>query len=178
VVSRVNFFQLDALYQLAKESAATLRLSRFRPSGRGQERWEALHLSREHNLALYRWLLKHPDVLTADSFFHLSPLGEKLPGLSFCGAGKLTCCITPAGDVYACPFLKAEPFYAGNIRERSLADIWRDSPALQELRREKSGGCQSCPAFDLCHGGCPAAKYFTNLPLDAPDPECVLNGDG
>ena len=28
--------------------------------------------------------------------------------------------------------------------------------------------------FDACRGGCMAAKFFTGLPLDGPDPECVL----
>src|SRR3712207_6938041 len=27
--------------------------------------------------------------------------------------------------------------------------------------------------FDACRGGCMAAKFFTGLPLDGPDPECV-----
>ena len=39
---------------------------------------------------------------------------------------------------------------------------------------ETSGGtCRSCSAFDACQGGCMAAKFFTGLPLDGPDPECV-----
>jgi hypothetical protein len=28
--------------------------------------------------------------------------------------------------------------------------------------------------FDACRGGCMAAKFFSGLPLDGPDPECVL----
>ena len=27
--------------------------------------------------------------------------------------------------------------------------------------------------YDACRGGCMAAKFFTGLPLDGPDPECV-----
>ena len=27
--------------------------------------------------------------------------------------------------------------------------------------------------YDSCQGGCMAAKFFTGLPLDGPDPECV-----
>jgi hypothetical protein len=27
--------------------------------------------------------------------------------------------------------------------------------------------------FDKCRGGCMAAKFFTGLPIDGPDPECV-----
>ena len=43
-----------------------------------------------------------------------------------------------------------------------------------ELRTETSGGaCRSCSAYSSCQGGCMAAKFFTGLPLDGPDPECV-----
>ena len=52
------------------------------------------------------WLLAHgDDVLTGDSFFHLNALGEPLPGLNMCGAGRVVCLIDPIGDVYACPFV-------------------------------------------------------------------------
>ena len=43
-----------------------------------------------------------------------------------------------------------------------------------ELRSPQTGGaCTKCAHFDACRGGCMAAKFFTGLPLDGPDPECV-----
>ena len=36
------------------------------------------------------------------------------------------------------------------------------------------GACNACGVFESCHGGCMAAKFFTGLPIDGPDPECVL----
>ena len=33
-----------------------------------------------------------------------------------------------------------------------------------------------CNFYDTCRGGCMAAKFFTGLPLDGPDPECVQGG--
>ena len=47
-----------------------------------------------------------------------------------------------------------------------------------ELREPQSAGaCASCGSYDACQGGCMAAKFFTGLPLDGPDPECV-GGEG
>ena len=66
---------------------------------------------------LYHWLLERPDVLTGDSFFHLSALGEPLDGLNLCGAGRVVCLIDPVGDVYACPFVIDKEFLAGNVRD-------------------------------------------------------------
>ena len=115
-------------------------------------------------------------VLTGDSFFHLGGYGAALPGLNLCGAGRVVCLIDPVGDVYACPFAIHDAFLAGNVRDPGgFTDVWRESELFAELRSPQTGGaCASCGLFDACRGGCMAAKFFTGLPLDGPDPECVL----
>ncbi|WP_207955990.1 hypothetical protein [Rubrobacter marinus] len=42
--------------------------------------WDAMRPTREQNRTLYDWLHAHPDVLTGDSFFHLSAYGQELQG--------------------------------------------------------------------------------------------------
>ena len=152
-----------------------LRITRFRPSGRGADVWDRLHPTAAQQRELYAWLLAHGDrVLTGDSFFPLSALGEPLPGLNLCGAGRVVCLIDPVGDVYACPFAIHDTFLAGNVRDAGFASVWRESALFAELRRpQTAGACTRCGQFDACRGGCMAAKFFTGLPLDGPDPECV-----
>jgi mycofactocin radical SAM maturase len=177
VCTRHNVSQLDEFKVIADRFGAQLRLTRLRPSGRGADVWDDLHLLSSQQRELYEWLLAHgDDVLTGDSFFHLSALGELLPGLNLCGAGRVVCLIDPVGDVYACPFAIDESFLAGNVREKGgFSHVWRESDLFQKLRAPQSAGaCQSCGHFDSCRGGCMAAKFFTGLPLDGPDPECVL----
>jgi len=179
VLTRQNFSQLDAMDRLARSEGAELRVTRFRPSGRGARIWSEMHPTLEQNRSLYDWLRAHPDVATGDSFFHLSALGEPLPGMNMCGAGRIVCLVDPIGDVYACPFLLDDKFRAGNIEQAgSFRDVWRTSPLFAHLREwEVQGACQSCGAFGTCHGGCMAVKHFTGVDLDDPDPECVL-GNG
>jgi mycofactocin radical SAM maturase len=177
VVTRQNAEQVDAFKAIADRYGAQLRLTRFRPSGRGADVWEELHPTQAQQRALYDWLrARGEDVLTGDSFFHLSAYGESLPGLNLCGAGRVVCLVDPVGDVYACPFAIHESFLAGNVRsEGGFARVWRESELFRDLRRPQNGGaCSSCAHFDGCGGGCMAAKFFTGLPLDGPDPECVL----
>ena len=176
VMTRHNISQVDELEVMAERYGAQLRLTRFRPSGRGVDSWHELHPTDHQQRDLYRWLLDRPDVLTGDSFFHLSALGEPLPGLNLCGAGRVVCLIDPIGDVYACPFLLHDEFLAGNVRdEGGFERVWRQSDLFRELREPHSAGaCASCGHFDACQGGCMAAKFFTGIPLDGPDPECVL----
>ncbi len=177
VVTRENVSQLDAFKRLADRFGAQLRLTRLRPSGRGADVWDRLHPTAAQQRELYEWLLAHGEsVLTGDSFFHLGGYGSALPGLNLCGAGRVVCLIDPIGDVYACPFVIHDEFLAGNVREPGgFAAVWRESDLFAELRRpQSSGACTSCGLFDKCRGGCMAAKFFTGLPLDGPDPECVL----
>jgi mycofactocin biosynthetic radical S-adenosylmethionine protein MftC len=175
VMTRHNVGQLDAFDALAKEYGAELRLTRLRPSGRGADTWDQLHPTQADQRTLYNWLVTRPHVLTGDSFFHLSALGESLPGLNLCGAGRIVCLIDPVGDVYACPFVLHDEFKAGSVRDDGgFTYIWRESDLFLSLREPQSpGACASCGSFDACQGGCMAAKFFTGLPLDGPDPECV-----
>ncbi|MBM7459886.1 mycofactocin radical SAM maturase [Rhodococcus coprophilus] len=181
VVTRHNVDQLDEFKALADRYDATLRITRLRPSGRAVDVWDDLHPTHDQQRQLYDWLVAHGEgVLTGDSFFHLSAFGGDsgggaLPGLNLCGAGRVVCLIDPVGDVYACPFAIHENFLAGNIlTDGGFAQVWKNSELFRELREPQSAGaCASCNFYDSCRGGCMAAKFFTGLPMDGPDPECV-----
>jgi mycofactocin radical SAM maturase len=176
VVTRHNVSQLDDFKALADSYGAQLRITRLRPSGRGADTWNDLHPTNDQQREVYDWLMKHGEkVLTGDSFFHLNALGPALPGLNMCGAGRVVCLIDPIGDVYACPFVIHDQFKAGNVLDDGgFTQVWRQSALFTELREPQSAGaCASCGSYDACQGGCMAAKFFTGLPLDGPDPECV-----
>jgi mycofactocin radical SAM maturase len=181
VVTRENVGQLDEFKKIADAYGAQLRITRLRPSGRGADVWNELHPTAEQQRELYDWLCAHGEnVLTGDSFFHLNALGSTpLPGLNLCGAGRVVCLIDPVGDVYACPFAIHDAFKGGNVRSAGgFEEVWRNSSLFNDLRSpQTSGACTSCSAYDSCQGGCMAAKFFTGLPLDGPDPECV-KGNG
>lgn len=181
VVTRHNVDQLDDFKTLADSYGAQLRITRLRPSGRGIDSWKDLHPTQVQQRQIYEWLVDHGDtVLTGDSFFHLNALGPALPGLNMCGAGRVVCLIDPIGDVYACPFVIHDQFKAGSVHSKGgFTQVWRDSELFVSLRQPDSvGACMSCGNYDSCQGGCMAAKFFTGLPLDGPDPECVLgHGD-
>jgi mycofactocin radical SAM maturase len=175
VMTRDSVEQLDQFESLALSYGAELRLTRLRPSGRGVDVWEELHPTLEQNRRLYQWLLQRPNVLTGDSFFHLSALGESLDGLNLCGAGRVVCLIDPVGEVYACPFVIHDEFKAGNVRDAGFAAVWTNSELFRSLREPgNAGACTSCGAYDACRGGCMAAKFFTGLEMTDPDPECVF----
>jgi len=176
VVTRHNVDQLDAFKALADSYGAQLRITRLRPSGRGADTWDELHPTQKQQRQIYDWLMKHGEnVLTGDSFFHLNAFGESLPGLNLCGAGRVVCLIDPIGDVYACPFVIHDQFKAGSLlSDGGFTKVWKESDLFLSLREpESEGACSACGSYDACQGGCMAAKFFTGIPLDGPDPECV-----
>ncbi len=173
VVTKSAVPGLDELYRLAASFDARLRLSRLRPSGRAGECWRDLAPSREQYFQLFQWLKRHPDVTTGDSFFFLSALGEPLPGLSQCGAGKLTCSVDSHGFVYPCPFTADPALAVGNIKEQPLSRLWQESGLFKQLRQQKPGSCTSCDSFGKCRGGCRGAAYLVYKDWSRSDPECM-----
>lgn len=69
-----------------------------------------------------------------------------------CGAGVNGCAVNPYGDFLACIQLQM-PF--GNVRERSLRDMWENPPEpIARIRSTKQYGqmtaCSTCDVIDYC----------------------------
>lgn len=175
VLTRLSFPELDRMTELAAAYGAKLRVSRFRPSGRGKKSWSDLNVSAEEMLAFSDWLGRHLGVSTGDSFFSVSTEERRAMGLNMCGACKLTCCISPQGGVYPCAFLQETDFRAGTVPEMDFGEIWRTSPVFRSFRELEIKSCESCRRFDMCHGGCPAIAYHTQRKMGVADPGCLEN---
>ncbi|MDD5719258.1 MAG: radical SAM protein [Candidatus Krumholzibacteria bacterium] len=76
--------------------------------------------------------------------------GEEVRGgaLLVCKAGRSVAGVSPQGEVYPCIMW---PRSVGNLRERSLRDIWHDhpDPYLQELRALTADDMPACAGCDL-----------------------------
>lgn len=175
VLTRLNYSQLDAFRQLAREYGAGLRVSRFRPSGRGKDSKATLGPTPDQLEAFADWLTEHDQVRTGDSFFCLTSENRRRKGLDMCGAGKMTCCIAPTGDMYPCAFLQDKAFLVGNVRSQSLKYLWDEGTIFRMLRGLDVSSCHTCQRFETCRGGCPAMAYHTYGDVSLPDPECLVN---
>lgn len=94
--------------------------------------------------------------------------------LGGCGAGRTYICIEPAGDVTPCVYLPHRVM--GNVRQRPLMDIYRNSVFWRILndRSHRLHHCEVCTFRNYC-GGCRARAdaYFGHL--HAGDPGCIFN---
>lgn len=93
--------------------------------------------------------------------FHQSLLP---PGVlkKHCGVGLEEISIDAKGEVYPCKLLHEPQFRAGNLRERSLKEIWADAPVLLsmvEVNPDNLPGCQNCTFRYVCGGGCRAHQW-------------------
>ena len=176
VMTRHNVGQLDDLKNLADGYGAQLRVTRLRPIG-PRRRFLARPPPDPRPAAHDLSLAARPRRRRAHRRQLLPPQRPRPipPGLNLCGAGRIVCLVDPVGDVYACPFVIHDQFRAGTVRgPGGFSAVWRDSELFRGTARTASAGaCASCGSYDACQGGCMAAKFFTALPLDGPDPECV-----
>jgi mycofactocin biosynthetic radical S-adenosylmethionine protein MftC len=173
VVTRLNVGEVGEFARLCRGYGAKTRLSRFRPSGAGCSSWDEYRLTREQLLKLSAFLGDHPEILTGDSFFALTPETRRKMGLQMCGAAKMTCAVAPNGDVYPCAFLCDPAFLAGNVTRDRLGDIFSESEVFRRFRGAEVESCRGCDRFSVCHGGCPAVAYFLTRSTGNPDPECL-----
>lgn len=127
------------------------------------------------------------DVLTTDNHADGVYLSERLTNhkaaLSCikshggCSAGDRVLYLDSTGDVCPCQFLRDESI--GNVKEKPLSEIWRDTdnPLLNMFRNKKdflSGKCGTCMHKEIC-GGCRARAKASSGSLWGEDPGCYLD---
>jgi len=103
-----------------------------------------------------------------------------IPNLSFypewngCYAGKTVLGIQSNGNIKGCLALPDE-FIEGNIREKSIIDIWNDPNAFAYNRKFKiedlGENCKGCKYAETCKGGC-TTRSFTITGKTHNDPCC------
>lgn len=101
--------------------------------------------------------------------------GMSTSGSMGCSAGYDTLCIGADGIAYPCHFLHDFPL--GDLTETSLMSLWKNSPALRDMRnvrkQDMAEPCHSCQfAPGACRGGCRAAAYLVSGDLRGMDPTC------
>lgn len=105
---------------------------------------------------------------------------KKIPwlkdGLYGCSAGRSTISIDVNGNVYPCSFLNYEELKCGNIKEKSLLEIWKNSDILNDFRNinELDGKCGDCEYKNNCQGGCRASAYAQTRNIKGEDGTCYI----
>ena len=101
----------------------------------------------------------------------------RLPKPCVGGWGRRSLNVTPAGKVLPCHAAESIPgLEFWNVRDRSLADIWANSPAFNAFRGTSwmKQPCATCPKREEDFGGCRCQAFALTGDARATDPVCHL----
>ncbi|MGA5583432.1 pyrroloquinoline quinone biosynthesis protein PqqE [Streptomyces thermodiastaticus] len=96
------------------------------------------------------------------------------------GWGAVSLTVAPDGTVLPCPAAASIPgLDPPCARDRSLAWIWRHSPAFNRFRGTDwmTGPCRSCPRREEDFGGCRCQAFALTGDAARTDPACALSPD-
>lgn len=156
------------------------------PRGRGQKNLKNLFVSPGQLTEIMRALFKNSQKLgmLVDNKESLKARIQARRGRKndLCNSCFEMLCVDSNLQVYPCASLNGDTCFAcGSLEEKTLEDIWLNSPATKWIRDnsvQKKVGCNDCYLKFFCGGGCFCQAYY-NYKVEkgfgcvmAPDPYC------
>jgi radical SAM protein with 4Fe4S-binding SPASM domain len=173
---------LDDAWEMLKlahrEGVGLVRFCGFVPSGRGKHKDSIERLRFDSDLLAIRQFVDQVKTLKYPAVSFDPAFGPQPPSYDFhiCNAGVQTFYLNCLGDVYPCTSLLNPRFIVGNIKERTIEEIWND-PKMTEIanwpREEIHGECGKCRYFHACRGACRGVTYAHTGDLCASFPLCL-----
>lgn len=159
VVHHRNFHQLEEMYRTFSETGVhSWRVINVEPMGRAKDDPE-LELTPEQYVELFAFIREKRFAGPMEVSYGCSHyLGDEIerevrPWYFLCNAGIYTASIRYNGDIGACLDIPARPeTIQGNIRERSLKDVWENRFEIFRTDYRKVGKCADCEDYVFCAG--------------------------
>ncbi|MHB0938203.1 MAG: radical SAM protein [Armatimonadota bacterium] len=192
-VTRHNKDEVDDILQLMLDRGAdAFHVFMLVPVGCGAEIDESVRLSPRETEEKLEWLFEksielrgrmHLKATCAPMYFRIMREVSKRKGIPMpeaghgmhaatrgCLAGSGVCFISRIGEVQPCGYL---PVVVGNVREKKLGEIWRESETFGALRDPNllTGKCGACGYRFVCQG-CRARAYAYTGDIQAEEPDC------
>ncbi len=184
VVSRRNIHKLETILRYARRKKVNqVELLRFKPSGRGRDRFPELDLTPDQARTFYPMVSslarRHRIRLRLDCSFmpmvfahEPDPKRLDLFAISGCHGGEMLLGVGPEGEAAACSFAEPGPRTIGEIQR------WWAAPETFRLfrswHRNAPEPCASCAYLQLCRGGCHEVARAVYGNPDRPDPGCPM----
>jgi radical SAM protein with 4Fe4S-binding SPASM domain len=181
-VSKLNYKELPLIRDFLLNKSIAWQIQVCAPEGRFPQK---LTLSKEEYYAVGAFIAsmqkiysrKELPVIGAHCFGYRSdfiPCLGLYPKFIGCQAGITILSIKSNGDVIGC-LSTPEEYIEGNIRKRSIIDIWNDPDAFaynRKFKKEDLGeNCSDCRYGESCKGGCMGmSTALTGKPHN--DPYC------
>jgi len=181
VVHRANIGRIEPMVELALSlGASRVEIAHVQYYGWALKNRAALMPTREQVDEAVRQVellrAKHQGRIVIDAV--VPDYYARFPKPCVGGWGRRSLNVTPAGRVLPCHAAEVIPdLEFWNVREHSLADIWRSSPAFQAFRGTDwmQEPCRSCSRRDQDFGGCRCQAFLLTGDVRAADPVCHLS---
>jgi len=166
--------ELRKLYDLSKSLGVNYwRLNRFRTNGRGIDNKNDLQLSQQQLKGAYAFLSKYTSNASVPEPIFRAAFGGNY-SIDGDPSGYSAFRIQANGEVSPSVFLSES---GGNIKEKSLEEIF-NSEVFRKIRdRKPRGKCVNCSAYSHCRGGDAGASYLQYGHFNGPDPMCWLSSE-
>lgn len=184
--TRINFKELENVIDLCAQLGVNrFNWSRFVPLGRGTKSLDLTSREWKDQTEIFMKKRDQYEIIERMEFItHTSQIVLHDPSLmkqnlfQGCVAGITKIAIWQDGSVSPCAVFDMR---IGNVRETSLAEIWRKSSELIKLRDRSNlkGKCRDCKFVEFC-GGCRGVAYHYTGDYLAEDPRCwieLMNGE-
>jgi radical SAM protein with 4Fe4S-binding SPASM domain len=179
LIGRENLDDAVELLRLGRrEGVDTIRFCGFTPVGRGKHpKVKDRLLIADRRLELVDFIAQAQDDASMLVEFDVG-FGPVPPLFGFhdCEAGVSTFYLKGNGDVYPCTALCVPQLLVGNVRERSMEELW-ESPAMKTASQfphdQIQGPCRECDNFSACHGACRGATLAMTGDITASFPHCL-----
>lgn len=164
--------ELKKIHSLAKTlNVDYWRVNRFRANGRGIDNKEYLFLTKDDIKNAYSFLAKFVDdsVSVPEPIFRVAFGGNY--SIEGDPSGFTAFRIQPNGEVTPSVFLTIS---GGNIKKKSLNEIFKSEIFKKIRNRERTGKCKTCSSYFHCKGGDAGASFLEYGHFNGPDPLCWL----
>ena len=181
VVHRANIVRIEPMVELALSLGATrVEIAHVQYYGWALKNRATLMPSREQVDVAVRQVeelrRRHHGKIVIDAV--VPDYYARFPKPCVGGWGRRSLNVTPAGRVLPCHAAEVIPeLQFWTVREHSLADIWRSSPAFMAFRGTgwMQNPCKSCERREQDFGGCRCQAFLIAGDVRAADPVCHLS---
>ncbi|HKA77882.1 MAG TPA: pyrroloquinoline quinone biosynthesis protein PqqE [Pseudolabrys sp.] len=181
VVHRANIGRVEQMVELALSlGASRVEIAHVQYYGWAMKNRAALMPTREQVDEAIRQVevlrARHHGQIVIDAV--VPDYYARFPKPCMGGWGRRSLNVTPAGKVLPCHAAEVIPgLEFWNVREHSLAEIWRASPAFSAFRGIgwMEEPCKSCSRRELDFGGCRCQAFLIAGNARAADPVCHLS---
>lgn len=182
VVGKRNYDHIPEIFEYAsKKGLNEIEFLRFKPLGRGIERYNSERTTYEQNIKLIPLLTKMSEKYNITAKIDCSfvpmlcyhkPPKELLYSMATygCEAGNVLLGIKSNGKISGCSFLETEGLSVLDLSTKFSNSFQRERTVTNNIAEP----CNSCDYLEICKGGCHGISLHISGVYEDPDPYCPI----